>query len=98
MSNFKTLIQSEIPVLVDFFAEWCAPCKVMTPVLHEVKHELGEDLRILKVDIDKNPEAAAFYQVRGVPTFMLFRKGELLWRGSGAMPAQELSRLLKSKL
>ena len=98
MNKFKEAINAELPVLVDFFAEWCGPCKTMAPVLSEVKRELGDSLRIIKVDVDKNPGVAGEYQVRGVPTFILFRRGEVLWRASGAMPGTELKRLLSSKL
>lgn len=98
MKSFNDIIQSEVPVLVDFFAEWCGPCKMMAPILSEVKQELGEKALIIKVDVDKNPEAAAAYQVRGVPTLILFKKGEILWKQSGVVPAAELSRLIRSKI
>lgn len=98
MKTFQDIIHSEVPVLVDFFAEWCGPCKMMAPILSEVKQTIGDKALIIKVDVDKNPEAAAAFQVRGVPTLILFKKGEVLWKQSGVVPAAELSRLILSKV
>lgn len=88
--TFQELIAADTPVLVDFFATWCGPCKAMTPVLQETKQQLGDALSIIKIDIDKNQQAAAAYQVQGVPTLILFKNGKILWRKSGAMPTQAL--------
>lgn len=93
MNNFNTIINSDKPVLVDFFAEWCGPCKTMSPILKEVKTKLGENSTILKIDIDKNPEAAGAYQVRSVPTLMIFKNGKAVWKQSGVVSAHELIKL-----
>jgi thioredoxin 1 len=95
MDSFNTLIQSEKPVLVDFFAEWCGPCKTLAPLLREAKLQLGEQATIIKVDVDKNQQAAAAYNVRGVPTLILFKKGKIVWRQSGVVPTQEIVRVFK---
>lgn len=83
--TFDEIIQSEKPVLVDFFAEWCGPCKIMAPILKDVKLEVGDSAAIIKVDVDKNNIAASQFQIQGVPTLMIFRKGEVLWRQSGVV-------------
>jgi len=93
--TFNELIQSDKPVLVDFFAEWCGPCKVMAPILKDVKQEVGEAVSILKVDVDKNPQAAAAYQVQGVPTLILFKQGKVLWRQSGVVQKNGLVGVIK---
>lgn len=98
MSNFQALLNDEVPVLVDFSAEWCGPCKMLAPELDKLKKIHGDALRIIKVDVDKNPQAAAAYQVSGVPTLMLYRKGQMLWRQSGVMSAQQLSGIIQNKL
>ena len=98
MSNFKQLINSEQPVLVDFFAEWCGPCKMMKPVLEEVAKKVEGKARILKVDIDKNQKAAAQYKIQGVPTLILFQGGKIKWRQSGYMDARQLSSVLEKHI
>ncbi|WP_432410052.1 thioredoxin [Rasiella sp. SM2506] len=96
-SNFQTIINSEIPVLVDFFAEWCGPCKALAPILIQVKEELGAAVKIVKIDVDKNQSLAAQYQVRGVPTMLLFKNGEQVWRQSGVLQKNEIITIINSK-
>jgi len=93
--KFGTLIAGEKPVLVDFFAEWCGPCKMMTPILKDVKEELGDTLRIVKIDIDRNPLVARQYGIQSVPTMILFKEGKPLWRQSGALPKHEIVKKIK---
>ena len=90
MGKFKEIVQSETPTLVDFFATWCGPCKAMQPVLDQLKTDLGDSIRIIKIDIDKNQDVAEKFKVKGVPTFVLFKKGEILWRQSGGMSLNTL--------
>lgn len=94
MERFEDLITSNIPVLVDFFAEWCGPCKAMKPILEELKGIKEEKVRIVKVDVDKHKEIAAYYQIQSVPTLMIFKNGKQLWRQSGVMRANDLSTIL----
>lgn len=94
MERFEDLITSNIPVLVDFFAEWCGPCKAMKPILEELKEIKGEKVRIVKVDVDKHKEIATYYQIQSVPTLMIFKDGKQLWRQSGVMRANDLSIIL----
>ena len=94
MSSFNEIINSENPVLVDFFAEWCGPCKAMKPILEELKGIKGEKVRIVKVDVDKHKEIATYYQIQSVPTLMIFKDGKQLWRQSGVMRANDLSIIL----
>lgn len=96
MNKFQELIQSDKPVLVDFFAEWCGPCKTMAPILKQVKDKLGENVTIVKIDVDKNPDAARQFAIQGVPTLIAFRKGEVKWRQSGVVQAHQLEQVLRS--
>lgn len=93
MNNFNNIINSEKPVLVDFFAEWCGPCKTMAPILKDVKTQLQENATIIKIDVDKNPEVSAAYQIRSVPTLIMFKNGKPVWKQSGVVPTQELIKL-----
>jgi thioredoxin 1 len=93
--SFSDLIQSETPVLVDFSAEWCGPCKMLAPVLSEVKKKIGDKVKIIKIDIDKNPKLAASFKVQSVPTMIVFQNGEAKWRQSGLMTAVALESVLE---
>ena len=98
MSNFLEIINQNKPVLVDFFAEWCGPCKMMSPILKEVKSTLGDKVSIIKIDVDKNQALAAKYQVRGVPTLILYKSGKQVWRQSGAIQKNELVSIINNNL
>lgn len=92
--TFQEVINADKPVLVDFFATWCGPCKTMAPILKQTKDALGDKVTIIKVDVDRNPETARHYHVSGVPTLILFRKGQVKWRQSGVVPANALIQII----
>lgn len=95
-SSFSDIILSKKIVLVDFSAEWCGPCKALAPILKQVKDELGDVVKIIKIDVDKNPSIASQYKVMGVPTLILFHEGKQVWRQSGVQPKDTLVRLIQS--
>ncbi|HQZ25377.1 MAG TPA: thioredoxin [Flavobacterium sp.] len=96
-TKFDTIINSEKPVLIDFFATWCGPCKTLAPILKQVKDNLGERITIIKIDVDKNQQLASQYQVRGVPTMILFQNGKQLWRQSGVLSKEEIVKSIVEK-
>ncbi|KQC32104.1 thioredoxin [Nonlabens sp. YIK11] len=95
MAKFSEIIADDVPVLVDFYATWCGPCQTMMPVLEQLKKDLGENVKIIKVDVDKNQPLAAQFNVRGVPAFMIFKNGKQVWRGSGVQPISELKHQIQ---
>jgi thioredoxin 1 len=95
--SFQNLIDSDKPVLIDFYATWCGPCQMLGPILKDVKENLGERISIIKIDVDKNQEIASTYQVRGVPTMMLFQKGKQLWRQSGVLSKEDIIKIIIEK-
>ncbi len=94
-ATFPEIIKGETPVLVDFFADWCGPCKTLSPILKDVKNDLGAAVKVVKIDVDKNQALATKYQVRGVPTLILFKGGKQVWRQSGVVPKHELISVIK---
>lgn len=95
MSRFNELINKDKPTLVDFHAEWCGPCKMMKPILEELKHQLKENITIIKVDVDKNQATSQAYNIQSVPTLILFKKGKQMWRQSGVVTAQQLTQVIQ---
>jgi len=98
MASFNQIVQQDVPVLVDFKADWCGPCKMMAPILKQVKQNLKDQIKIIKIDIDKNPEVAQKYAVRSVPTLALFKNGKLVWRQSGVLQANQIITIVNTHL
>jgi len=98
MESFKEIIGSETPTLVDFYATWCAPCKAMAPVLDQLKNQLGETVRIIKIDVNKNQSVADKFKIRGVPTFILFKNDQIVWRQSGGIDLDTLIVKIKTSI
>lgn len=96
--SFTEIINNETPVLVDFYADWCAPCRMMPPILKELKHRMGDELNIIKIDTEKNPDVAIRYQVRGIPNLILFKEGHVLWQQAGVVQAAQLESVIRQKL
>jgi thioredoxin 1 len=94
-ASFKDLVAGDTPVLIDFYADWCGPCKMMAPILEELKNELKDSVRIIKIDVDKNPQLAGKYKIQGVPTLMIFKNGQSKWRQSGVIPTHAIKTALQ---
>lgn len=97
-TTFTDMINSDTPLLVDFYTDWCGPCKMMAPILKDLKKEMGKKINIIKIDAEKNADAAIKYQVRGVPTLILFKNGQILWQQSGVVQLPQLKSIINQKL
>ena len=98
MGTFQELIKGEVPVLVDFHADWCAPCKIMNPILKNIKKKFGDKLKIIKVNVDNNQQVSNKFQVKGIPTFILFKNSEILWKQSGVINESSFTEIIKTKI
>lgn len=98
MASFTDIINSEKPVLIDFFATWCGPCKSLSPIIQDLAKDMGDSVRVIKIDVDKNQAVSQKYQIRGVPTMMIFKEGKQLWRQSGVLPKDQIKAELKKHI
>lgn len=98
MASFQELIESSTPVLVDFYADWCGPCKMISPIIKEIASEMKGKVQVVKIDVDRNQQAAAHFQIKGVPTIMLFKEGKILWRQAGVVPKQQIIQILNQHI
>ena len=98
MGTFQELIKGEVPVLVDFHADWCAPCKIMNPILKNIKKKFGDQLKIIKINVDNNQQVSNIFQVKGIPTFILFKNSEILWKQSGVINESSFTEIIKTKI
>jgi len=96
--SFTEVIKGKTPVLVDFYADWCGPCKMMTPILKDLKSRMGDSIHIIKIDTEKNPDVAIRYQVRGIPNLILFKEGQILWQQAGVLQAAQIEQIINQKL